>query len=244
MAFGVFLDELENFDQIKDVEHQAYFIYALKWPLWSGVGEERFEEWAVFLLEQIQNPSGKIRQAVINATEYLIHDLRLDKRRDFEIVRSRRLERKEFERIVDRNIARFGDFVMEVEDLIERYQEPKFKCYKYVSSMPVGVYKSLNILITDVLFRSDYYKSIYQDYLNILRVKRKNLEPPKLTNTEILERRWEMEENLAELIKRTDSALTFEGIKDIIYNEDGQDCMRKLIANFAKDQDIAQMNKD
>ncbi|MFA7422054.1 MAG: hypothetical protein WCZ90_20385 [Melioribacteraceae bacterium] len=244
LAFGVFLDEIKNFEQIKDIDHQAYFINTLKWPLWGGVGEKYFEVWAEFFLTNIQNPSGKIRQAVTRATEYLIHDLRLDKKRDFEIIRSHGMEREEFEKIVEKNIARFGHFVMEVEDLIERYQEPKFRRYKYVSSLPAGVYKSLNMLITSVLFRSDYYKSVYQDYLNGLRAKRKKLEPPKLTNTEILERRWEMEENLIELIKRTDSALTFDEIKDMIYNEDGRDCMRKLIANFAKDQDIAQMNKD
>ena len=244
LAFGAFLEELKNFDQIKDVDHQAYFIYTLKWPLWGGVGEEYFEEWAAFLLANIQNPSGKIRQAVINAAEYLIHDLRLNVKRDSEIVRSKGLKHAELEKIVKNNIQYFGNFVMDVEDLADKYYEPKFRRYKYVSSLPTGVYKSLNILIANVLFRSDYYKSIYQDYLNGLRAERKGFEPPKLTNTEILERRCDMESNMAELVKRTNSVLTMEEIKDMIYNEDGQDCMRKLMANFMKNQDIAQLNKD
>ncbi|MDA3839876.1 MAG: hypothetical protein PF572_02195 [Patescibacteria group bacterium] len=244
LAFRVFLEKIKTFDQIKDIDHQAYFINTLKWPLWGGVGEDYFEEWAEFFLKHIQNSSGKIRQAVICATEYLIHDLRLDRKRDFEIIRSQGLERKEFEKIVESNITRFGNFVMDVEDLIDRNFEARFKKYKYISSLPVSVYKSLNILITEVLFRSDYYKSIYQDFLNGLRAKRKGFESPKLTNIEILERRREMEENLAELIKRTNSVLTMEEIKEMIYNEDGQDCMRKLMANFMKDQGIEQINKD
>ena len=243
LAFSAFLEEMRNFAQIKDADHQAYFINTLKWPLWGGVGEEHFEEWAEFFLTHIQHSSGKIRQAVIHATEYLVHDLRLDKRRDFEIVRSQGLKREEFEKIVQNNIRRFGNFVMDIENLIDRYYKPKFRRYKYVSGLPAGVYKSLNMLITEALLPGDYQKSIYQDFLNDLRAKRKRLEPPKLTNTEILERRWKMEKNLAELIERTNSALTMEEIKDMIYNEDGQDCMRKIVANFDRGQSLEDLNK-
>jgi len=42
-AFSIFLNEIKRFEKIKDIEHQAYFINTLKWPLWA-IGEEYFEE--------------------------------------------------------------------------------------------------------------------------------------------------------------------------------------------------------
>jgi len=242
-AFGVFFEEIKTFEQIKDIDHQAYFINTLKWALWSGLGEEHFEDWADFMLTYIKNPSGKIRQAVIKVTEYLISDLRLNIKHDYEIVRSEGLIWEEFEKIVANNIMRFGNFVMEVEDLIERNQEPKFRRYKYLSSLPVGVYKSLNLLLAEVLLPGDYQESLYQDFLNDLRAKRKKLEPPELTNMEIWEGRKEMESNLEELIEETGSVLKIEDIKSMIYNEDGQECLRKIVVNFDRGQDIKELNK-
>jgi hypothetical protein len=113
LAFGAFVEEIKSFEQIKNAVHQSCFINTLKWPLWGGVGEEYFEEWAAFMLKYIQHPSGKIRQAVIRASEYLIYDLRLNKKRDFEIVRSQGLARDEFEKIVDNNIVRSGFYAGE-----------------------------------------------------------------------------------------------------------------------------------
>ena len=179
LALCVFLEELKTFEQIKDIDHQAYFINTLKWPLWS-IGEEYFEDWADFLLTQIQHQSGKIRQAVICATEYLVADLRMDKKYDFGIVRSQNLKYGEFEKIVEKNIARFGHFVMEVEYLIDRHYESKFNRYKYVSSLPAGVYKSLNRMITEVLLRSEFHEKLYQDFLNELRARRKGFVPMKV----------------------------------------------------------------
>ena len=161
-AFAVFVEEIKNFDQIKDIDHQAYFISSLKWAFWA-IGEEYFEEWAEFVLKCIQHPSGKIRQAIIHTTDILIMDLddlhgfRKDKK-DTEN------ERKMIRQVIA--LQRFGNFVMNVEALLERYYEPKYKRYKYVSSMPVGVYKSLQILITEKLLRSDYYENLYGEFLH------------------------------------------------------------------------------
>ncbi len=57
-AFEIFLDEIKIFDQIMDTDHQAYFIYSLKWAFWT-IGEEYFETWAEFVLKNIQHSSGK-----------------------------------------------------------------------------------------------------------------------------------------------------------------------------------------
>ena len=54
----------------------------------------------------------------------------------------------------------------------------------------------------------------------------------KLNKGEILERQKEIEQELSELLKQVSSSFTLEDIKEIIYNEDGQDDMTEIIAMF------------
>lgn len=242
LAFCVFLDELKSFDQIKDVDHQAYFLNTIKWPLWS-TGEKNFEEWADFLLTNIQHPSGKIRQAIIRSASYLVADLRLDMRDDFDIVKNKGLKRDEIKKIIENNQSRFGYFVLAVDGLIDKYYETKFNRYKYVSSLPVGVYKSLNILITEELLRSDYYKKIYNDFLNKLRAKRKECVSPRLTSEELANGRLNVEIQILALIKTSKSNLTIEDLKNLVYNENGQNCLNQIILKFDCGQDIEELNR-
>jgi hypothetical protein len=64
--------------------------------------------------------------------------------------------------------TRFGFFVCAVEELIRKYDEPRFHRYKYVDSMPASVYKSLQQLITEVLLRSEFYEGMYNEFLREL----------------------------------------------------------------------------
>ena len=158
-AFSIFLGEIKRFDEIQDIDHQAYFINTLKWPLWV-IGEEYFEQWAEFILKYIQHPSGKIRRAIVRVTDYLISDIKLDLKLDFK----EKISLKEKEKI-KKNKNRFGSFVEAVEKLLEKYWQPKFNRYKYISSLPVGVYKSLQQLLNEVLLQSEFYEKIYNDFL-------------------------------------------------------------------------------
>lgn len=242
LALSVFLEELKNLDKIEDIDHQAYFINTIKWALWA-TGEENFEEWADFLLENIQHSSGKIRQAIIRASSYLVMDLRLDMKHDFEIVKNKDLTRDEVRKIVKNNQKRFGYFVLAVDGLIDKYHEPKFNRYKYISSLPAGVYKSLNILITEELMRSEYYKKIYNNFLDQLRAERKKHTIPSAKKEEIVRKRLETEINLISLIQTSRGSLKIEDIKNIIYNEDGQICLNEIVASFDCGQDIEELNR-
>jgi len=156
-CFRVFLDELKNFEQIKDIDHQVYFINTLKWPLWV-IGEEYFEDWAEFILRYIQHPSGKIRQAVLRVSDYLIMDildgLRFDSNKE--------ISQAEKER-VEENKNRFCQFVFSIETLFEKYYESKFNRYKYISSLPPSIYKSLEIFFSDLL-RNETLENMYLEY--------------------------------------------------------------------------------
>lgn len=161
-AFRVFLDEIKTFEQIKDADHQAYFINTLKWPLYA-IGYENFDVFARFFLRYIQHPSGKVRQAIIRAVDYLIFDLTLDMNRNYQ---HKGKSKEALKKIIARDRMRFGLFVITTERLEEEYYEPKFKRYKYISSLPAGVYKSLQILMMEELLRSEYYETVYAEYKN------------------------------------------------------------------------------
>lgn len=160
-AFMIFLDEIKKADEIQDLDHLAYFIHTLKWPLLS-IGEEYFVDWAEFIFTYIQHPSGKIRQAVLHAADYLIYDIAADLQFDgndhHEISQSDRLR-------IQKNRERFGNFVSTVEELLGQYDEPRYHRYKYIHSIPSGVYKSLQKLMVEHLLRSDFYKDVYADFL-------------------------------------------------------------------------------
>lgn len=156
-VFSVFLNEIKEFDKIKDIDHQAYFISVLKWPFFA-TGEEYFNEWENFILKQIQNPSGKIRQALIHASDYLIMDIAMDLDID------PRNDPKEKERM-EINRQRFCNLIEKAEFLLGKYDNAGYRKYKYISSMPSGIYKSLQIFIVEHLLRSEYYEKIYKDWL-------------------------------------------------------------------------------
>ena len=52
------------------------------------------------------------------------------------------------------------------------------------------------------------------------------------TKLQILQRRKEIERELMDLLEETESDFGLEDIKDIIYNEDGQDSLTDIIAMF------------
>lgn len=52
------------------------------------------------------------------------------------------------------------------------------------------------------------------------------------TKLQILQRREETEQELTDLLKETGSEFDLEDIKEIIYNEDGQDSLTDVIAMF------------
>lgn len=232
-AFTIFLEEIKKFEEIQDIEHQAYFINTLKRPFWS-IGEEYFEEWAEFILKYIQHPSGKIRQAVVKAADYLIMDIMADLRFDS----NKEITQVEKER-VEKNKNRFCQLVYNVENLLEEYDEPKFHRYKYITSIPPSVYKSLQKLLVEVLLRNEYYEELYQRFLSSLNV----IKTPKLVSAE---------KNLQKLLEKykLSGKLTLETISDWIWNDEGESTMdasnrfqKKWFKYFSNIKDIDELNK-
>jgi|GEM_PF-5819451 len=156
--FEVFLGELDGFDNIFDIDHRCYFINVLKWPFLS-LGEEYFEKLSAFILMCIAHPSGKVRQSIINAASWFLMGLRTDL-----VFYPEREPTEDDKQRVAENQLKFGRFVDRVRDLADKYHERKFNRIKYVSSLPVGEYKSIQKLLYEVLLPSPYFERIYADY--------------------------------------------------------------------------------
>ena len=59
---------------------------------------------------------------------------------------------------------------------------------------------------------------------------------------QILERRKEIEQELIEMLKKTKSHFSLEHIKDIIFHEEDNDDMQKVIAIFDRGGDISELS--
>lgn len=62
-----------------------------------------------------------------------------------------------------------------------------------------------------------------------------------MTKKEILEKRQEIESELLVMLRETGSDFSLDDIKDVIYNEDGQDSLTDIIAMFDTGQGAAEL---
>lgn len=163
-VLAMLLDEIRRLDQIKDEKHQAYLINTLRYRLWDGMSEH-FDEWRDFVLKYIQHPSGRVRRAVLMACDYIA----------LEFGCIRRTAEGDSDgpgaASAQKSLYRFGFFVRAVEELLRKHRKPGFNRYKYIQSMPPSVYKSLQMLMVQVLMRSEFYREMYDDFLRMMSME-------------------------------------------------------------------------
>ena len=58
---------------------------------------------------------------------------------------------------------------------------------------------------------------------------------------QILERRKEIEQELVDILKETESNFTLDHIRDVIFHEDDNDDMMKIVAMFDRGRDMSEM---
>ncbi len=61
------------------------------------------------------------------------------------------------------------------------------------------------------------------------------------TKLQILQRRKEIEQELVDMLKDSESDFSLDDVKDIIYNEDGQDSLTDIIAMFDNGLGLAEL---
>ena len=171
-AFEVFLEEARDFDKIPDKEHQAYFINTLKWAFYFA-RPEAFSSWMDLLLGWVVRPEGKIRIAAVRAAQYLCVSMVSCFDEPFREQSRESPETREFAK------NQFCTFAMRTEQLVSAHFEPRFKKYRYLDALPVGIYKSLQQLLNESILTCDHFEKIYADFLT----KRKQKSFPNVHQT-------------------------------------------------------------
>ena len=64
---------------------------------------------------------------------------------------------------------------------------------------------------------------------------------PTESKQQILERRKEIEQELVEMLKETESDFTLDHIRDVIFHEDDNDDMMKVVAMFDRGGDASEL---
>lgn len=225
----IFVDEMENFDKITNLENQIYFIHSLQIPVWV-LGDRYFKSFCNFILKHIEHPSGKVRRAILSlASWFSMIGLECV---DGEARFGKKLDKEEIE-LMKRNKELYFELVSRVEKLIDKHYDAMFDKYEYIDDLPASVYKSLEYLISKELLRVTKYEILYEEYLN----KQKGYEVPK----EILMERKEIEIELTKMLEEANSDFDLDDIKEIIFDEEGSGDMQKIIRIF-DDGDIENLS--
>ncbi len=211
-AAVVALDYLPKFNQIKTVENQAAFISGLN-IFFLVLADEHFDALKDFTLKIIQHPDGRVREAIRNTASWLHCSLTM-RVSPFVWPQGKDLTK---DQIQEQENARkqYKDYVAEIEHLIDTYNIDQN--VESISEMKPSVEKSLQMLWAE-LTESPSYREIAQ------------LDHP--VSVEIAKRRKEIESEFTEKLRQLDCIYDFEDILDIIYQEDGQDDLGKIIRIF------------
>jgi len=211
-AATVMFGYLSKFDQIKTVENQAAFASGLN-MFFLSLSDEYFEILKGFTLKVIQYPDGRIREAIRKTASWLHCSLTM---RVSPIIwpKAQPLTKRQ---LTEQEKARkqYISYVSDIEKLIDKYNDGQI--VEYIDEMKPSVNKSLQLLWAE-LTDSPCYREV---------VASQNPVP-----LEIQKKREEIKQEFVRRLEQANSDHDFEDIMDIIYEEDGQDDLTKIISLF------------
>lgn len=164
LAFSAFLEAARDFDKISDVEHQAYFINTLKWAFYFA-HPETFPIWTELLIGWVEHPEGKIRIAAVRAAQYLAASMESDSEDRPDRPHQYPPEIRQFSKDC------FCLFALRADQLIAKYHKPAFNKYRYISSLPAGIYKSSQQLLHESILTCPRFEKMYEEFLDKLNEK-------------------------------------------------------------------------
>lgn len=216
------LEYLPQFEKIQKTENQAAFASGLS-LFFLSLGDEHFETLKDFTLKVIQHPHGHVREAILKTADWLYVSLS-SRTEPFVYPEGKELN-EEQKTIQTQAREQFINFAKEIENLMDKYDDEK-ENVEYIDEMKPSVNKSLQFLwarLTD----SPVYRRI--------------IEQSRPIPMDIFIKRKEIEREIEELLKKTKSAFDLEEIKQLIYNENGQDSLTEIIAIFDTGQGAVEL---
>jgi len=150
--FAVFAAEARSYEAIPDFAHKLAFLNTLKWPILADA-PDTYGFWAEFILARVQEPEGKIRRAAVLAAEYLAVAMLSCFDTPGGLI---------FKELSDETRARvrtqFFTFALKADELVRKHRTPELRKYKYISSMPPGIFKSCAQLLNQSLLTTPELK--------------------------------------------------------------------------------------
>ncbi len=116
-----------------------------------------------------------------------------------------------------------------LQELLGKYEEPKYRRYKYISSLPSSPYKSVQMVLRSM------EEDCGEDYLDQLVKRHQQVQSQKttLSKKEIAKARDDLELEIAQLLEAANSDYTVEDVKKVIYEaEDQQEGFKQLTYMF------------
>jgi len=145
IIYQMFIHEIKNFDEITNPVNQESFVLSLR--IFFCDIENYFEPVLDFLFKIIRHENGKLRYAAIRAFDRLqpaLAEATVPPRLPmFRTVSEKR--RKDIK-------SAYFNLIDKTCELSEKHCKPEYRKYKFVSDLPVSVYKSLQSFLS-ILFR-------------------------------------------------------------------------------------------
>lgn len=224
---GLILGIIKDFDNISDPEHKAAVISGMS-LFCLALSDKYFNELKDFILKNLQNPDGRIREAARRTGDWLY--MSLTSRADpFIYPEGKQLNKsQEKDRVIA--IEQYRSFVSELGRLIEHYEkeDKENRQIEYIDEMKPSINKSLQMVWSRLVSS---------------RVYQKIIEQTRPIPMEIFVKRKEIEVKINQTLKESKSDFNLEDIKEIIYNEEGPDDLTEIIAMFDRGQDIAKLQE-
>ena len=215
--FNPFLDTISDYDNIIDDDHKAHFIYTLQMPLMS-FPKNHFELLTHFFLKNIQHPSGKIRKAMVSTSiSYQIGIYEVfakswavaDKEELLQLFNS------------------YYQFTTQLMDLGIKYNEEKFNKCEYINEFPASVYKSIQLALDTLVYKSDYFETMYEIYLESIQPEQFDINPQIF-----IQEKQIIQEQLYDLVQEKECKLSPYEIIKMIYEEEDGDIVKKIMDGF------------
>lgn len=219
----VALEFLPKFDQIENIQNKEAFASGLK-LFFLSLADDHFETLKGFTLKVIQHPNGHVREAIRNTAEWLYCSL-TSRMNPFMYPKGKELtDEQKGEQIKARE--QYENYVKNVEALIDTYDFGN-ENVEYIEEMKPSINKSLQQLWSRLTEGRSY---------------RKLMEATRPIPPAILMKRKEIEEELVEMLKETESNFSLEDVKNAIYHEEDNDDMMKVVAMFDRGGDASELS--
>lgn len=114
----------------------------------------------------------------------------------------------------------------DLERIAAQSWNPVYKKYKYIENLPSGTFKSVQLILSQL---DDYCSDAPAQTLYE-------------TKDQIIARRKEIEQEIIEMLKDTESGFTLQDVQSVIFHEKDSDDMTRIVAMFDRGGDASELD--